>query len=477
MKHEVLRYENIYCKEYGKYCMEGLFIRAFEGEVCGVMLSNMREKEYFLQLLQGTMKAISGMTYFEENKITSDKGQDYMKRHIAFIGKSLAIFRELSVAENIFVANGTVLWWNNVRKLCHDASLLLNSLGVNISPEKKAFVLDVGEMKQVELLRAYVAKRKIVVISDVSTMMTEMQLEQFWHLVFQLKKRGMTFIYLSNGSSRLFQCADDITIIKDGRTIGYMQREHYSRSEIYTQLFGETKKNGFLENTWSENATKKGFVFECKKESKRNLPPIHLSVCAGEILNILDLISPDCNNVVEILQGECKLDEELVSRNPKESSYESIYQSIRNGIAFIEARPIEQMVFMEMSVLDNLILMLSYKKNGVFTRKKYKKAVEHLMEGIFTEEELRSKVYAVSQECRLRLLYYRWILVRPKVLVCVRPFSSVDFQMKQLTVDLIQKVSKAEIAVIIVTTQMVEAYTMKGKVMTLSNYKKEKESE
>lgn len=476
MKQEVLRYENIHCSDYGKSCMNGVFFRAFEGEVCGVMVNNMREKEYFLQLLQGTMKATFGWTFFEENKVTSAKGQEFMLQQIAFVSKEQAIFRELSVAENIFVANGTVLWWQSVHDLCKDAKSLLDSLEVHISPDKKAYMLDVGEMKQVELLRSYVAKRKIVVISDIGIVMTEKQIEEFFQLVGQLKRRGMTFIYLSNGATRLFRYADEITVIKDGRTIGYMQREHYSRSTVYTQLYGEKKKSGRLENTWVEHIQEKKKVMECKAISLWNLPELNFSLCAGEIVNILDLVSSDCSKILEILQGESRIKSGQIYMNQREYSLGSIHKTIRNGVAFIEAKPLEQMVFMEMTVLDNLIFMLYYKKRGVFARKKkYKKVVENLLSGVFTEDELKSKVYAVSQECRLKLLYYRWILVRPKVLVCVRPFASVDFQMRQLTVDLIHEVSRTGIAVIIVTTQVSEAYTMKGHVITLNNDKVDQE--
>ena len=93
----------------------------------------------------------------------------------------------------------------------------------------------------------------------------------------------------------------------------------------------------------------------------------------------------------------------------------------------------------------------------------------HLMEGIFTEEELMKKTYTVSDECKLKLLYYRWIFVRPKVLVCIKPFSSVDFQMRQITINLLKEVLKSGIAVIIITNQIAEAYTMEGKNVTFHN--------
>ncbi len=463
MKKEVLRYENIHCSQDNQTYLNGLFFRAFEGQICCVIVNNIIEKDYFLRLLYGNLKPSYGWTYFEGKKIVSLKMQEQIQKQIAFIGRNKGTFAELSVAENIFVANGRVQWWERVKPLCTDASERLKELGIDIPLLEKAHMLDIGQKKQVELLRAYISGYHLAIITDIEIIMTEKQLKNFFSLVDKLKKLGMTFIYVVNSSTKLYEYADDITIIKKGRTIGHMNRENFFKSQTYMELFEKTKKNTLNKPVLSEKEIDKKTVLEFKNVKLPGLPVLNMTLNAGEVLNILDLDSTECRNILPILQGECGFESGRILLNGSDYSFRSVHQSIRDGIAFIEARPLEEMLFTDMTILDNLLLMLQLKKQGVFAKKKYKKMIRHLLEGIFSEEELSEKVCTASGGCKLKLLYYRWIFVRPQVLVCIKPFSSVDFQMRQITIHLLKEVLKSGIAVMVITNQIAEAYTMEGK--------------
>ena len=469
MKTELIRYENIHCSMEGQTCFNGLYFRAFEGEICCVIVNNAIEKEYFLQLLYGNLTPGYGWTYYKGKKITSPRMQEQMQKQIAFIGRNKGIFSALSVAENIFVASGRVSFWKRVNPLCRQAPGLLDDLDSSIPLLDKAHLLDPGMQKQAELMRAYVSGCHLAVITDMEMIMTEEQLKNFFILVKKLKARGMTFLYIVNSSTKLYEHADEITIIKNGRTIGHMNQEDFSKFQTYMELFEKTKKNTLKKNNLAQKQIDKKTVLEFRDVKLPDLPVLNLSLSAGDVLNILDLDSTECRNILPILQGECGFEAGKILLDGSEYSFQSVHQSIRDGIAFIEARPMEEMLFADMTVLDHMTFMIQRKKKKYLLRKKYRKMTWHLMEGIFTEEELMKKTYMVSEECKLKLLYYRWIFIRPKVLVCIKPFSSVDFQMRQITINLLKEVLKSGIAVIIITNQIAEAYTMEGKNITFHN--------
>lgn len=469
MKKEVLRFENIHCSQDNQIYINGLFFRAFQGQTCCVIVNNIIEKEYFLQLLNGNLKLSYGWTYFEGNKIVSSKMQEQICKQFAFIGRNRGIFAELSVAENIFVPNSRIHWWKLVNPFLNEASELIKDLEITLPMLEKAHMLDSGLQKQVELLRAYISGQHLVIMTDIEIIMTEEQLVYFFRLVNKLKKRGMTFIYVVNSSTKLYEYADEITIIKKGRTIGHMNRENFSKSQTYMELFEKAKKYTLKKNTLSPKEVDKKSVLEFKNLKLPDLPVLNASLNTGEVLNILDLDSTECRNLLPILQGEYEFESGRILLNGNDYSFHSVHQSIRDGIAFIEARPIEEMLFTDMTILDNLLIMLQQKKQGIFGKKKYKKMMIHLLEGIFSEEELTEKAYTASDECKLKLLYYRWIFVQPQVLICMKPFSSVDFQMRQITIKLLKEVQKSGIAVVILTNQIAEAYTMEGKNITFHN--------
>ncbi len=444
MKQEVLRYENIYCSDGNQTLLKGLCLRAFQGQICCAIIPNLIEKQNFLSLLEGTLKPDSGWIYWNGEKLNSFRSQDQIRKQTAFIGRNRGVFSQLSVEENIFVANSRVFWWNRAAALCRKAPDLFEELDLSLPVTPKAHTLDYGRQKQIELLRAYVSGRKLAVITDLEMYLSEEEMKDFFDLSAKLKMKGMTFLYISGSDSSLWKHADEITLIKMGRSISRVNPSHFIQSSN-VQIITEDHDI---------------------RDLKLN-PVLSLTryIKEGELLNILDVNSAECSHAISILE-DCR---SITAKAIISNRYDTIFRSVLNEIVFIEARSLDEMIFTDMTIMDNFIFMLMQKKAGIQFKKSYRKLVKNITEGIFTEKELSTKADKVSDECKLKLIYYRWIFLRPKVMVCIKPFSSIDFQLRSLTISLLEESLRSGIAVILITNHMTEAYTMKGKHLTVED--------
>lgn len=444
MKQEVLRYENIYCSDGNQTLLKGLCLRAFQGQICCAIIPNLIEKQNFLSLLEGTLKPDSGWIYWNGEKLNSFRSQDQIRKQTAFIGRNRGVFSQLSVEENIFVANSRVFWWNRAAALCRKAPDLFEELDLSLPVTPKAHTLDYGRQKQIELLRAYVSGRKLAVITDLEMYLSEEEMKDFFDLSAKLKMKGMTFLYISGSDSSLWKHADEITLIKMGRSISRVNPSHFIQSSN-VQIITEDHDI---------------------RDLKLN-PVLSLTryIKEGELLNILDVNSAECSHAISILE-DCR---SITAKAIISNRYDTIFRSVLNEIVFIEARSLDEMIFTDMTIMDNFIFMLMQKKAGIQFKKSYRKLVKNMTEGIFTEKELSTKADKVSDECKLKLIYYRWIFLRPKVMVCIKPFSSIDFQLRSLTISLLEESLRSGIAVILITNHMTEAYTMKGKHLTVED--------
>lgn len=444
MKQEVLRYENIYCSEGNQILLKGVCLRAFQGQIYCAIIPNLIEKQNFLRLLNGSLKPDSGWIYWNGEKINSYRSQDQIQKQTAFIGKNRGIFSQLSVEENIFVANSKVFWWNRAASLCRLAPDLLKELDLSLPMSSKAHTLDYGKQKQIELLRAYISGRKLAVITDLEMFLSEDEMSGFFELSAKLKEKGMTFLYVSGSDFDLWKHADEITIIKNGRSLSRFTPHHFNQS-VNAQTISDTQDLQDLQLN----------------------PVISLTryIKRGELLNILDKNSAECSHAISMLEGCRSITGKAIISNRSDK----IFRSVLNEIVFIESRSLDEMIFTDMTIMDNFIFMFMQKKAGIQLKKSYWKLVKNMTEGVFTEKELGEKAENVSDECKLKLIYYRWIFLRPKVLVCIKPFSSIDFQLRSLTINLLNEALKSGIAVILITNHMTEAYTMKGKHLTVEN--------
>lgn len=444
MKQEVLRYENIYCSEGNQPLLKGLCLRAFQGQICFAIIPNLIEKQNFLSLLDGTLKPDSGWIYWNGNKLNSRRSQDQIRKQTSFIGRNRGVFSQLSVGENIFVANSRVLWWNRATLLCRKAPDLLKELRLTLPMSAKAHSLDFGRQKQIELLRAYVSGRKLAVITDLEMFLSEEEMKDFFDLTVKLKMKGMTFLYVSGSNTDLWSLADEVTIIKKGRSISRIIPSHIISSS-------------------NQPCTAAGFA--AKKQASSPYVYLDQFIKGGELVTILDTNSAECCHAISILES-CSF---LTSKAIISYQYKNCFRSILDEIVFIEARSLNEMVFTSMTIMDNLIFMLMQKNAGISFKKSYRKLVQNMTHGIFTEKELSLRADKASDECKLKLIYYRWIFLRPKVMVCIKPFTSMDYQLRSLTISLLNEALKSGIAVILITNHITEAYTMKGKHLTVKN--------
>ena len=444
MKQELLRYENISCSVGNQTLLKGLYLRAFQGQICCAIIPNLVEKQNFLTLMKGALKPDSGWIYWNGEKLNSYRSWDQIRKQTAFIGRNRGVFSQLSVEENIFVANSRVLWWNRSSSLCQEAPSLLNKLDLFLPMSPKVHTLDSGKQKQIELLRAYVSGQRLAVITDLEMFLSEEEMNDFFMLSAKLKMRGMTFLYVSGSNCELWKHVDEITVIKKGISLNRI-KPHYFNQKSNQQIITDIPINKDLKSP--------------------PIPSLIPYLKGGELLTILDKNSSECSHAISVLES-CRL---LTTKSILSNTYDTILQSVLNEIVFIEARPLDEMIFTDMTIMDNLIFMLMQKKSGIPFKKSYRKLVKNLTDGIFTEKELLEKADKVSDECKLKLIYYKWIFLRPKVLVCIKPFSSIDYQHRSLTISLLNETLKSGIAVILITNHITEASIMKGKHVTVES--------
>lgn len=465
MKKEILRYDNVYGLQEGKTRISGLFLTAFAGEVGGVMVNNMREKDFLVSLLKGELKVARGNVYHEENRVTMEGASEYIQTQIGFVTDEDAIYHGLSVADNIYIPRRNVGWFEWTKKIFAGVEELLYGFGLTFDPNAQMYELNEAECKIVELLRAWVSDYRLIVISDIELILSDTQLIEFFRVVDVMKKRGIAFLFLTNSSTNIIRYADRITIIKEGGTISSMVREQFTRSQIYSTLFGRSKEKGMLENTELTPVQKEENAISFVNLKLYGLSAFTITLKRGEVLNVLDYDRNDFHKFLDMLQGKYDPIRGYALVNGKRLIPGSVEEAIHEGIGFVEAKPLEEMLFMDMTVMENLVLMFVWHRGRVFVKDGYKKMIRNMFAEDFTEEEFESKVYAVTIQCRIKLLYYRWILVKPNVLVCVRPFASIEFPMRQLTVDILQRIKKEGIAVLILTVQHAEAMTMEGQAV------------
>jgi ribose transport system ATP-binding protein len=489
MLEELLRIENGVAVQNGHELIKGLYLQVYKGEILGLVSDNITEKQYILDILNGKISLDYGKIFMDEKRITENVAGVFRNK-IAVIESKSKLVDNLTVAENIFVVRGGFKkYFVNKKLLYRQTSGLLSEFHMTINPKNYAGRLDAIERCMVELVKAYATGHRLIVCSDFTSFLSSMDVKKIISLLIWLKKKGIGFIMIENYDNVLFEYSDRLAIINHGKTSRIFDKEDIEKDKIYTLLIGDEQDTfkGYKQssNRMNEKALN-NFAFweqvrylqkseeimlEIKKITTEILHDFSLQIRKGEILNILYQDVASKNELVQLLSGEVK---KLSGRMMLDSKdYEPLgwWDAIKKGVCFIDEDPISNMIFYDMSVMDNLCFTMANKVKKLWLHRRYKKSIFRNMESFFSKDILRTPISKLEPINLIKIAYVKWLLYLPKIIVCIKPFSAVDVHMKQVTEQLIQTFLSKGISVIIITSNIAEAHVLGGKVLVLKEGK------
>lgn len=470
MKEEILRIDSGFKEYQGKVHLRDFNLQVFKGELCGLIINNVKEKETVIEVLSGKTKLDYGWLYFEEQWCQVFSDVSTLKDKIFFIDGKSRLVDKLSVEDNIFTFQKNMKWFSMKKKYSEYAKDLLETYQLNISLRCRVNNLTMLHKKKLELIKAYSRGYRLITITGIGALLSDAEIINFFTLVNVFQRKGVAFLLIENKENILLQYADEIAILKNGRTIAQMKKRDFSRRDLYGILLGDAlKRDIYSKNVLGTTKEPQKILlnFECVKTYACS--NLDFKIHEGELVNFLDFDSTSYSGVIEALEGTFSILEGNIWFASKVFRSKGIWDAMEKGICFIGENPMESMLFHDLTVFENINIFLSKKVFGVMFRKKYQRGVIEELKEVFSKEELDMPVHKIDPITMQKLIYYRWILFHPKLLVCIRPFSAVDFQMRHITEKLIHKALEKKIAVLIFTSNMDEACYMGERVVVIKD--------
>ena len=179
-------------------------------------------KSTMIKILSGVEQADTGTIEFDGAPVTIASTGDAIALGIATVYQEPQLFPELTVSENIFTGReirrgGRVAWAEQNAKVVE----LLELLGL---PARYATVpvgeLSIAAQQQVSIAKSLAGDAKVLILDEPSAILTDAEIEVLFAVVRRLTDAGVAVIYISHRLDELFRIADEVTVMRDGQTIG-----------------------------------------------------------------------------------------------------------------------------------------------------------------------------------------------------------------------------------------------------------------
>ncbi len=475
----ILKLNNITKRFGGVQALKDVSFEVERGEVHAILGENGAGKSTMMKILAGVHPQDTGEIFLNDNLIEIKTPVDAQKFGIEIVFQELNLFPQLSIAANIFINREPLHSGMLDNALTEkESAKYLKMLEINIDPKTIVGKLAPGERQMVEIARALGHNAKILILDEPNSALNQQETEELFDIIRQLKKQGVTVLYISHRLEEVFEIADRITVLRDGCYEGTWNIKETSMEMIVTKMIGRKLEETFPE--WEPIGCDSPVALQVVNLSKDNkLFPLDFEVHKGEVLGFVGLQGCGIEDIFHILFGLEKATTGEIRYDGITKLSEKPSEAIKRGWALIPAERRTQGLIMNwpiksnisIVVLDNLLGMF-----GLINNKKEKELVENSVEKYrISTDSVNKKVTDLSGGNQQKVVIAKWLSSKPNILIMNDPTRGIDVGAKAEIYKLIRELASQGIAILITSSEIEEVIGLSDRIIVLYKGRKVKE--
>ncbi len=464
MKDELLKINNGTLTQHGHRLIENINLQVFKAEVHSVVFNNTEVKNALIKILCGEGTLSYGKIYFEEALIRDNEIYTLLKKNVVLIDQTSHLIPTFKLYENIFFPKFHFFHLNprHYQKLARD---LFQRFNISIPINKPVKMLTIYESVIIELLKAFALNYKLVILSNILNILNRYELNSIFELISRLKEKGMSFLVIADYEDIRLKFSDRLTAIKGGRTVITYDSKALSKEKLYRIFDIKLDSTEFSQIYNKESDT---VVLSFQNVSAAILKSISFDIHKGEILRVLYTDESYANYLISILRGESVKDSGNIFFCNKLYIPSLNHLNKKNEICFIEENSVGNMLFKNLNVIENLSYPICNKFSGFWLKRRYRKSIKLKIGPIINPNMFKRSISELPQDDLQKIVYCKFLLYNPKLVVCIKPFSVVDAK-NRITEKMISMLAENGISILIITSGWPSLSSIHGKILYLSD--------
>jgi ribose transport system ATP-binding protein len=468
----MLEMKNIVKEFPGVKALNDVSFNIYAGEIMALLGENGAGKSTLMKILSGVYTKDGGEMFFNGEPLNLKDPKDAQKKGIAIIHQELNLVPELTVAENIFIGREPVTAYGRIKykEMNARAAEYLAMLGeAEMSPLTKVSSLSVGKAQIVEIAKAISMNAKIIIMDEPTDSLTDVETENLYKVIRELKSQGKGLVYISHKLSEVFDICDRATVLRDGTFVDMKPVSELTEEKIIQLMVGRALDERFPRST----AVHGDVVFEVEGLTNQAIKNITFSVRKGEIVGIAGLMGSGRSEIAKSVYGYMTLSKGRIFIDGKELRINHPSSAIENGISYVSEDRKQLGLILGMSIKENITLPAL-------------KAFQNIFRFISTgEEEEASKMYIEKMSIKTtgpmqkvvnlsggnqqKVAIGKGLVTEPKVLILDEPTRGVDVGAKKEIYELINELKDKGLAIILISSEMPEVMGMSDRILVISS--------
>ena len=454
----------------GVIALDNVSLDIGAGEVVALCGENGAGKSTMMKILGGVYQPDAGELFMDGTAVKINNVTDSMKLQVAFIHQELNVLDNLDVAANVFLGREpkNALGLIDFKKIHADTEPLLKRLGLDVSSKTPLEKLSIAQKQMVEIAKALSLDSRIIIMDEPTSSLTLQETDRLLELVLELKKSGVSVVYISHRLSEVEHIADRVVVLRDGKNAGELPKADICHDKIVSLMVGREIKSSYTAST----AAKTPGYFKVRNARSSRYPArtVEFDATRGEILGFAGLVGAGRSEIVKAMVGLDNGGSAEVTIGDEKISINKPADAIGHGIYLVPEDRRGEGLVTAMTVRENTTLP-SLEKYSTFN------LISKDRERKVTDEQIKSlKIKTPSGEAfvlnlsggnQQKVVLGKWLSMSPKVMILDEPTRGIDVGAKAEIYRLMRELADGGGVILMISSDMEEVLNVSDRVAVM----------
>jgi ribose transport system ATP-binding protein len=450
----------------GVQALDDVSMEVYAGEVHALLGENGSGKSTLAKCIAGVYQPDLGEILFKGKPVNFRHPMEARAAGVATIYQEFSLVPTLTVAENIYLGRyphnpAAVIDWSAVQK---GTLNVLEQLSLSINPDEVVKNLSVAEQQLVEIVKAISLESNLLIMDEPTAALGLIETQHLMELIRRLTAQGKAIIYISHRLDEVFQIADRVTILKDGKHITTAPISDLHMSEVVRLMVGFDIQQHYPK----EKNAQPSVCLEVENLSTENgVNDVSFSINVGEVFGLGGMLGSGRTEIARALYGLDRVTSGKIRLYKQEVRFASPSEAVKSGVGLVPENRKSDGCFFNFEAPKNItISRLKDLLRGPFlnlgAERKVGEAYVRRMN--IHPTALEKSVQFLSGGNQQKVIVARWLYSQARLLIMDEPTQGIDVGAKLEVYNVINELTRTGISILLISSDFPELLAMTDRV-------------
>jgi monosaccharide-transporting ATPase len=441
------------------------------GEIHALLGENGAGKSTLIKVITGVLSRDAGTVLLDGREIAPRTAREALDAGIATVYQEVNLLPNLSVAKNLYLGREpTTLGIVRDGEMKRRAQALLEGFGLHIDVAAPLGSYSVAIQHIAAIARAVDLSARVLILDEPTASLDQHEVAMLFSTMRALAARGIGIVFVTHFLDQVYEVADRITVLRNGRLIGERATASLPRMDLIQMMLGRELSEETEERTAREKTAGTPCATFSNFGKSGYLAPFDLELRHGEVTGLAGLLGSGRTETARLVFGAERADSGTVASDGRPIRLHSPRDAVRHGFGYCPEERKTDGIVAELTVRENIVLALQAKLG--IARPLSRREQDEIAKRFIKLLDIRPPdperpIGLLSGGNQQKVLLARWLAIDPKLLVLDEPTRGIDVGAHAEIIRLIRELCDKGLALLVISSELDEIVAYSDRVVVL----------